>query len=244
MGIAATTRYLPILMTVVPLFIVATPSRETRTHQYNTKRENTLYLISASRGGKRDVPGLRGRGNIVEHDDYEEAWKLAFGAAILELHTPDSVTVRDVYQALWAERNDTRAQVKALLQLLGTEGWHWGAFKEQCTTRAQYKAMATALALNVTSAAYGLFRRTQLAALVKVRPYWQFRATDGISPPECIELDGSVYHYTDSFWQKHLPPCGRVRCVCNVHGLNERDVAKLTGKTPNQSMQRTRFPRR
>ncbi len=160
----------------------------------------------------------------MAHPDQEEAWKLAFGAAVLELQVED-VTVRDIYTALWSNRGSARKQKSALLTCLGNKPWKWNLY-EGNGGAPDYESMAEALVTHVEATAHALFRRGQLIALRQVRPYWQFRALAYISPPECQQLDGTILHCEDSFWSAHFPPCGRVPCRCYIEALNERDVAK------------------
>ncbi len=162
----------------------------------------------------------------MEEPSIEDAFKVAFGASIVELEGVEHVTVRDLYNALWDNYNDPRKQVKALLACLGENGWWWPRYKGERGV-LNYKDMASLFANHICSTAYALFRRAQRAQMLGHSPYWQFRASPVGAPRECMRVDGTIRHYTDKFWAKHLPPCGRVRCQCDVYAMSERAAKRL-----------------
>ena len=158
--------------------------------------------------------------------DYEKSWELAFGAAILELEA-EGVLVRDIYQALHSNWNDLRAQRRALLFCFADQKWKWNLYKQPKGADLDYGAMASAFIEHITADANSLYRRDQLFGNTQFLPYWRFRATPNLSPRQCLLLDGTIHHFTDNFWIKKLPPCGRAPCRCYVEALSERDVSKL-----------------
>jgi len=163
----------------------------------------------------------------MEEPDIEQTFKAAFGASIVELEGAEHVAVRDLYGALWINHNDPRKQVKALIACLGESAWKWSRYEGCCNNSSEYKEMASAFANHISSTAYALFRREQRAQMLPRCPYWQFRAAPGFSPDKCMAADGTIRHYTDPFWVTHLPPCGRVRCQCDVYAMSESAVARL-----------------
>lgn len=157
--------------------------------------------------------------------DYEKSWELAFSASILELEV-DGVTVRSLHQALRNHGGDLRKQKKALLLCLGGRPWKWNLFESSADDSPDYDDMAKAFVEHVETTAHSLYRRDQLSGLTTFRPFWRFRALPYFSPPGCVALDGTVRHFTDEFWTKHLPPCGNLPCKCYVEALNERDLQR------------------
>lgn len=165
----------------------------------------------------------------MDNDAEEQNWKLAFGAIILEIECSEEIVMRDLYLALWNNRNNPKKQLKELLACLGKFGWKWNQFPSQCVTETDVRKMAEMLIIHLSRTAHALFRREQITQEIGVgRVYLEFTTSEGEDvPDECRANNGTILHYSAPFWDANLPPCGRICCVCQVQTLAERDLKKL-----------------
>lgn len=83
---------------------------------------------------------------------------------------------------------------------------------------------------------YGAGRFEQLQALKAVRPYWEYVHSDAVQHPRPLHeaWNGLVIPADDPFWVTHFPPNGW-GCQCTVRALNDRDLARLGKKGPDQA---------
>lgn len=73
----------------------------------------------------------------------------------------------------------------------------------------------------------GRFKQQTDPAVIKLRPYLQYRAThDNRTRSNHAALDGKVFAADDPFWSTHYPPNGH-NCRCTVVSLSDRQLAKL-----------------
>ena len=88
-----------------------------------------------------------------------------------------------------------------------------------------------------TSYMAGRLKQMRAPAVVKMRPYWQYRHGENGTPlnprPQHVSWDGLVLMHDDPWWDVHFPPNDWL-CSCGVRTLSERDLARLnkTGADP------------
>ena len=68
-----------------------------------------------------------------------------------------------------------------------------------------------------------------------MRPYWQYRHGDSVSPrEEHLAWDGIILPHDDPWWDTHYPPNGW-GCKCRVVTLSARDLERLGKKSPDKA---------
>lgn len=85
--------------------------------------------------------------------------------------------------------------------------------------------------------AYQAGRHQQMTdpAVVKMRPYWQYRHGGSPNPRlEHLDWNGMVLAHDDPFWGSHYPPNGW-GCKCRVVTLSRRDMKKLGKEGPDKA---------
>lgn len=87
-----------------------------------------------------------------------------------------------------------------------------------------------------TSHAAGRYRQMKDPAMVKVRPFWQYRHNDRVSVPrpQHVAWDGLVLRHDDPWWLTHYPP-GGYGCRCFVRALGKREMARMGKLAPDQT---------
>lgn len=172
----------------------------------------------------------KGKNTAQEHKpepDYDACYKSAFGLTIADIQGADNVSVECLFNALRDNTGDIRKQAKALLACLGTTDWRWRGYGKPIKTEKDYKKMAEALAGRIDILSHQLYRREQLIEVAESRPYWEFVAGDEEdTPSECKDADRTIRHFTDLFWQEHLPPCGHPNCRCKVFSHSESSLQR------------------
>ena len=84
-----------------------------------------------------------------------------------------------------------------------------------------------------TSYMAGRLKQMRDPAVIKARPYWQYRHGVTRKPKiprrQHLAWDGLILPHDDAFWQIHFPP-NDWQCSCGVRTLSHRDLQRL-GKT-------------
>ncbi|WP_157115327.1 PBECR2 nuclease fold domain-containing protein [Paracoccus contaminans] len=87
-----------------------------------------------------------------------------------------------------------------------------------------------------TSYMAGRLKQMRAPAVVKMRPYWQYRHGENGTPlnprPQHVSWDGLVLMHDDPWWDVHFPPNDWL-CSCGVRTLSERDLARLKKTGPD-----------
>lgn len=178
----------------------------------------------------KDKPKESGQTSAAR-PDYDACYKAAFGLAIAEIVGADDVAVKKVWDAVYGNAGNPRKQTKEVLSCLGATGWRWALYEDVLESEKGYKKMAEALVHFIETTAYQLHRREQLSEVAERRPFWKFDADDGEDVPErCRRVNGTIKHFTDPFWHKHLPPCGHIKCRCQVSSHSEQELKRNAKK--------------
>lgn len=89
-----------------------------------------------------------------------------------------------------------------------------------------------------TSYMAGRLKQMRDPAVLKARPYWQYRHGQTRKPKiprdEHLAWDGLILPADDPFWDQHFPPNG-FGCSCGVRTLSQRDLERLGKTEPDQS---------
>jgi SPP1 gp7 family putative phage head morphogenesis protein len=100
-------------------------------------------------------------------------------------------------------------------------------FKEEAPGTTPGKAQIETVFRTSMQSAYHAGRYSQQAAMVSVRPYWQYHAIgDSRVRPSHLAQHGKVYRADHPFWRRWYPPSG-FNCRCTVVALAESELAEF-----------------
>lgn len=111
-------------------------------------------------------------------------------------------------------------------KLADREPHKWGAWR-----------MRTIFETNLrTSYAAGRLKQMRDPAVLKMRPYWQYRHAENRLPKrpreQHVQWDGLVLMHDDPWWSTHFPPNDWL-CSCGVRNLSRRNLEALGKSGPD-----------
>lgn len=115
--------------------------------------------------------------------------------------------------------------------IIGKHGWLQDEAKGYTAWRAKiiYKTNMSA------SHAAGRYKQQTDPEMIKHRPYLMYRHNTIENPrQQHVKLNGLVLRADDPFWRVYYPPNG-YGCNCTVDSLNERQLAALGKKGPDET---------
>ncbi|SDW33827.1 PBECR2 nuclease fold domain-containing protein [Paracoccus sanguinis] len=142
--------------------------------------------------------------------------------------------LEEVYSAVksaaetWDRRtfNLEMAEIIRKYGLSDREPQKWGAWR-----------MRTIFETNLrTSYAAGRLKQMRDPAVLKMRPYWQYRHAENRLPKrpreQHVQWDGLVLMHDDPWWTAHYPPNDWL-CSCGVRNLSQRNLEALGKSGPD-----------
>ncbi len=124
---------------------------------------------------------------------------------------------------------------KTFNEFVDRTGWQFNARgKTEEEQRAWRAAIIYKTNMRVSYMA-GRYKQMTDPAVLKYRPYWQYKHSDAIHPrPLHLSWNGMVLSADDPWWNVHFPPNGW-GCGCDVIGLSERQLKALGKSGPDQA---------
>jgi len=81
----------------------------------------------------------------------------------------------------------------------------------------------------------GRYRQMSDPDVTALRPYWQYRHGDSVTPrKQHLAWDGLILRHDNPWWDTHYPPNGW-GCKCRVVTLSERDMVRLGKTAPDKA---------
>lgn len=140
----------------------------------------------------------------------------------------DAALVNDFFNAVQAAAQDWDRDAFAARfdEIVEKHGWSYNGGRSW--------RIRTIFETNLrTSYMAGRLQQMRDPAVVKMRPYWQYRHGENGQPrvprPHHVAWDGLVLMHDDPWWEVHYPPNDWM-CSCGVRTLGRRDLDVL-GKT-------------
>jgi SPP1 gp7 family putative phage head morphogenesis protein len=159
---------------------------------------------------------------VVDEDEWDRLEKHAARKAFKIAGVTQMQVVQQVHDAIDTALKDGTTIDEFKKSILGALVDSWGGEKPGRVETIFRTNMATAYSAG----------RQQLAAKVKAtHPYFLFDGVDDDrQTDECADLDGTILHQDDPFWEKHTPPMD-YNCRSQLIVITGEDMEAMGGET-------------
>lgn len=108
--------------------------------------------------------------------------------------------------------------------IVGRHGWDYRG-ERNWRTRVIFQTNLT------SSYAAGRLKQLRDPDLLRVKPFWMYRHSDGVLNPRPLHVswNGLVLPADDQWWANHYPP-NDFGCQCYVVAVSEQDAARFGGR--------------
>ncbi|NCJ06669.1 hypothetical protein GS597_09150 [Synechococcales cyanobacterium C] len=158
----------------------------------------------------------------VDTEGWRDIWQEEHDVAFMVAGAKGQVLAdfRDAVDRVIAEGGTRKEFLDDFDRIVANHGWDYHGGREW---RANL-IYGTNLRTSYAAARYG---QMSSPAMIKARPYWQWRHGDSRAPrPLHLALDQQVFPATSEFWRSMYPPSGW-GCKCRVVSLSSRDLDRM-----------------
>ncbi|ODN71184.1 PBECR2 nuclease fold domain-containing protein [Methylobrevis pamukkalensis] len=122
---------------------------------------------------------------------------------------------------------------KTFDEIVDRTGWKFYARGKTEEARRAWRARIIYRTNMRTSYMAGRYQQMTSPAVLRYRPFWQYRHGDSRFPrPLHVALDGKVFAADDPIWKVIFPPNGW-GCSCDVRALSQRELKRLGKSGPD-----------
>jgi hypothetical protein len=143
--------------------------------------------------------------------------------------------IRAAVEKARAEGTGFQEFQKTFNEFVDRTGWQYNSRGETEAERRAWRAAIIYKTNMRVSYMAGRYKQMTDPAVLKYRPYWQYKHSDAIHPrPLHLSWNGLILSADDPWWTVHFPPNGW-GCGCDVVGLTERQLQAMGKSGPDKA---------